>query len=516
MTPVSPRPRRRGCLIAGCLAMLVIIFVGAAGSAIAAPAVFRLLPPQYQESLARRAAFLNDWMPTRVYQADTLPTADSGRAAEAMALLATPISTALPLATFVPATLPAVTVAPTDSPIAPSPMSATSTPINPVQAVSAQLSVTASNVSSAANTIPLTPTLGMTAITATDLPFATPSAVPTSMPTSVTVPAVFHLGGYKIVYQGWNNCGPANLTQILNAYGVNTTQDQAAGYLKPSGADKNVSPWRIVQYVQTHTTMRAIIRYGGNLTLIKQLLNASFRPLIETGFVIPNNPKEGWMGHYLTPAGYDDTQSVFMGFDTYLGDGPDHRGNREDDTDLDTRWMQFNRVYVVIYPPDRESELMTLLGADADPTENLNNALNQAKQVATANPQDPFAWFDIGTTEVLLHNYQDAAAAYDQARNAGSGLPWRMLWYQFGPLEAYTAIGDYKTALQLIATTLATTPDVEDIFYWRGMVEALQGNTKAAITDFHNTLNFNPNYIYATNALHAVQNSQTPTLPDVP
>ena len=49
---------------------------------------------------------------------------------------------------------------------------------------------------------------------------------------------------------------------------------------------------------------------------------------------------------------------------------------------------------------------------------------------------------------------EEAAAAFDQARQIG--LPWRMLWYQFGPFEAYYETGRYDEVIALADATLQT------------------------------------------------------------
>ena len=46
---------------------------------------------------------------------------------------------------------------------------------------------------------------------------------------------------------------------------------------------------------------------------------------------------------------------------------------------------------------------------------------------ATADRNNAFAWFNMGTNFVALDVMDRAAVAYDEARRVG--LPWRMLWY---------------------------------------------------------------------------------------
>ena len=44
-----------------------------------------------------------------------------------------------------------------------------------------------------------------------------------------------------------------------------------------------------------------------------------------------------------------------------------------------------------------------------------------------------------------------AASAFDEARRIG--LPYRMLWYQFGPFEAYLRVGRYQDVIDRTADT---------------------------------------------------------------
>ena len=515
----------------GCLFLLTVGAISVfAFVLIAGPVLFRqFLSPEYQDKLARHVPFVVAWVPTRAYTADTLPTADSSRADAALALLNDPTSTPLVLPTTLQPPAQAVDVQPAQSSIP----TKTSSPAPPPTNTSAA-SLAAPTDRPAAVAVVSTPTVEIptatmisassptvvppTLVVATAAPTIASTTVPTvSLPTELPPPPVsFHLTQYSWIPQTWNNCGPANLTQVLNHYGLNTTQKQVAAWLKPNVNDANVSPWQLVAYVNKFSSYHALQRANGSLDLLKRLMAAQFSTIIETGFTLPDNPKEGWMGHYLTPIGYDDAKQVVYGLDSYLGAGPDQLGRREQYPDLDERWSHFNRVYVVIYPPEREDEVRAILGTDADTAVNAQNALEKARQEAQANQSNAFAWFNMGTSYVMLHDYKQAAVAYDKARTVGSGLPWRMLWYQFGPFSAYYNIGDYKTATQLIAVTQGTTVNIEEITYWHGMVAAAQGKTQQAIVDFKNALAFNPNYTPAADALAAVKSGSTPTPPEMP
>jgi hypothetical protein len=339
--------------------------------------------------------------------------------------------------------------------------------------------------------------------TNTRVPSATPSASPTitPVPTVPPAPASYHATGYTWIPQTWNNCGPANLTQALQPFGWPGNQATAAAYLKPNREDKNVSPSEIVTYVtlvSKETGVKggigALARVGGNLALVKRLVSRQFSVILETGFSLP---EEGWMGHYLTVIGYDDNQGLLYGLDTYLGDGQDSAGIPEKVDDLDRRWQQFNRVYIVIFPNERLNDVLSILGPDADLVGNVQHALGTAQSEAAANPNNQFAWFNLGSNYTLLGQYAQAATAFDRASRVGGGLPFRMLWYQFGPFEAYYHVGNYANVLALVSASLKTTTFVEETYYWRGMLAAAQGKTAQALDDFNRVLKFNPNFALA-------------------
>ncbi len=74
--------------------------------------------------------------------------------------------------------------------------------------------------------------------------------------------------------------------------------------------------------------------------------------------------------------------------------------------------------------------------------------------------------------------YDNAALAYDQAR--AIGLPWRMLWYQFGPYEAYYQAGRYDDVVLLADVTLTDRPYFEESYYYKGLALAALGDEAGA------------------------------------
>jgi hypothetical protein len=460
----------------GCAGVGMLLFTGVVMVVlIVLPIAFRSLLPEQQYEVVKHAPFMASFLPTRAYASDTLPTAPSVNSSAAMALLALN-PTATP-------TLPP-TVKPTNP---------------PVVMTSVLVTATAASASNAQSAPPTATAFPSPTGLPTDIP---PTDIPATL-TEAPIDSVVHLSGFKRVPQGWNDCGPANTTQALQYYGWSGTENDSVAALHPSHEDRNVSPWEIVRFVNDHTGVKAISRVAGDLHLIKRLVMAKFAVIMETGYIVAG---EGWAGHYLTVLGYDDSQGILFGGDTNLGFGADGLGQRETYDDLDARWQEFNRRYIVVYTHDRDAELAGILGPDADPTYNKQHALNVAKDEAKARPDNKFAWFNIGSSLTMLGNYKDATVAFDQSRNTGGGWDFRMLWYQFTPYAAYYNSGDYNEVLALAGATLGTTPFVEETWFWRGMVEAATGNSDAATKDFGDVIKFNPGFTPAADALARVKN----------
>ena len=196
------------------------------------------------------------------------------------------------------------------------------------------------------------------------------------------LPSVFRMTNLGSEYQGWNNCGPATLTNALVYFGYEEDQYRAAEWLKPNGEDKNVSPWQMVEFVNTQIPeipVYGLARSGGTVDLLKTLMVNGFPVVIEKGY---EPPTYTWMGHYLLLNGFDDSLDEFNSIDSFRG--PNTRYSYENIAEY---WQHFNYTYIVLYTLNREAELMALLGADADEWQNHINALEIARAEAIADPE---------------------------------------------------------------------------------------------------------------------------------
>jgi tetratricopeptide (TPR) repeat protein len=351
-------------------------------------------------------------------------------------------------------------------------------------------------------------------------PTAKPTITATPVPEKATLPGVVYVDQHG----RWNYCGPANLTMALKFWGWSGDRDDVAKVVKPGSPnqnldfierglpDKNVMPYEMVDFVNLQTTeYRALSRYGGDMDLLKRLIAAGFPVVVEKGYYERDyTGKIDWLGHYLFTTGYDDARGGFIVQDAYLKPGKDLLSKYDEYQD---GWRSFNYLFMVVYPADRETEVLNLLGPWEDETWAANHALELAnKEITELTGNDLyFAYFNKGTSHVALNQYSDAATAYDRAFNQYSkwdttkgNRPFRMLWYQTGPYFAYYYSARYQDVIDLANTTLTKTiskPTLEESLLWRGRAYYMIGNTDDAVKDYRAALEVHADWYPAVQAL---------------
>jgi tetratricopeptide (TPR) repeat protein len=249
--------------------------------------------------------------------------------------------------------------------------------------------------------------------------------------------------------------------------------------------------------------------------VLRRMVSAGFPVVVEKGiYELDLNGKKSWMGHYAFITGYDDAKQEIIYQDTYQPAGAQPGHNRRISyEDFIEGWRSFNYTFVVVYPYDREAQVLTLLGDWVDEDWAARHALDMAENGSRIllGIDQYFAWFNKGTSHVALFQYTDAAVAYDYAFSLYAKLtgdesirPYRMMWYQTGPYKAYFYSGRYMDVINLATTTLEDTisePMLEESLYWRAKAEYMTGDTQAAIADYRAALKVHPNWEPAVLAL---------------
>ncbi len=327
---------------------------------------------------------------------------------------------------------------------------------------------------------------------------------PTSTPTPFSLPAAVTLPAPRWERQDINNCGPAALAMYLRYYGWEGDQFDISALIKPQRDDRNVNVDELAYYVRTRAGWLNIeYRVGGDLTLLKRLLAAGLPVLIEESFYFesPFYPNDDlWAAHYNLLTAYDDATQTFTSQNSYYG------ANLSVGYDeLQKEWQVFNYLYILFFRPDQTQTVRDILGEDWDVAVNRQKALDLAQSETQTDPQNAFAWFNLGTNLVYFERYPEAALAYDQARQLG--LPQRMYRYQFGPFLAYFHTGRMDDLMAIVEYALKRTPNSEEALLWRGWAHYRKGELQQAVQDFRAALEQNPTYVDAQYALNFVLNN---------
>lgn len=313
------------------------------------------------------------------------------------------------------------------------------------------------------------------------------------------IPASMRLSGLTMIHQDTNRCSAAAFTMQLSYFnefdGTYTTIIQR---LNPYGGDVSV---RIEEMavVAEEFGLNAVVRRGGTLDILKRLVAGGFPVLIENVYYDGANGWQDWMSHNRVLVGYNDNLQEMYFFDPLLGNGPDGGGRPMTYAEVDQRWRPFNRDYLVVYKPEDEAAVEAILGQQWDPQYNAIWTLAQAEGELEGPTPDSFAIFNKAWALLQLEEYEEAAAAYDEALELG--LPWRMLWYEFGPFDAYLAQGRYDDVINLVYQTLQGTDGVEEMYYYIAQAYAGKGEVDRAIANLEAALYRNRFYTEASDLM---------------
>jgi hypothetical protein len=355
--------------------------------------------------------------------------------------------------------------------------------------------------------IPSTPFSTFTPLPPTPTLAATQPATPTL--TAIPLPPQVMLASPKYEKQDINNCGPATLSMMLHMYGWEGTQYDIADIVKPIKQDRNVNPEELRYYILNEAGwLRAEYRVVGTLDTLKRLLAAGYPVLVEVASKLDEQDANGpnddlWDAHYLLVNGYDDAEQVFIVQDSQ------HGADRDADKkisyeNLERDWKPFNYLYMVIYFPQDEAQIQSILGVDWDADLNRQRALDLANAQVTADAADAYAWFNLGASLTYFERYQEAVQAFDQSFTLG--LPQRMTRYQFWPFSAYFNADRIDYLLEITEKTYKPINGsyAEEALLWHGWALYRQGDLEGAIADWRKALQVHPGYDDAIYALQFV------------
>lgn len=341
--------------------------------------------------------------------------------------------------------------------------------------------------------LPVTPQPSTPTSVRTPTLIANISATATATATLPPLPAQASITSPEYEKQTPNNCGPATLSMALHMYGWEGNQADISNLVKPVIGDRNVNPEELRYYVRTQAGwLNLEYRVGGSIDLLKRLIVANYPVIVESVTSLDPNDALGptddlWAAHYLLLTAYNDSAQTFTIQDSYHGADLKITYSK-----LEEEWKPFNNVYLVMYFPEFEEEMKTLLASNFDPELNRQNALSASQADSAKNPTDAFAWFNLASNLVYFDRYDEAALAYDKAREIG--LPLRMFRYQFGPFLAYFHSGRNEDLLVLTDYARGVTEMSEEAWLWYGFGLYRNGDNAGALKAWQKAANINPNF----------------------
>jgi tetratricopeptide (TPR) repeat protein len=298
-------------------------------------------------------------------------------------------------------------------------------------------------------------------------------------------------------YELLNNCGPVSAAMVLSYYGLTLSQRDIAPKLKGNDLDKNVTSAEMSDYLES-LGFRAPVRVNGDLDMLRRFVSNGIPVIVEQWL---RKPDGSLVGHFRAVRGYDAARGVLFVNDPYSG--PDLAIG---ESDFDWFWRAFARRYFPVYKPEQERLARAILGDEADDRKMNDRFLAVSQAETRDHPRDPYSWFNLGTANLALGRYAEAAAAYDRAVELG--VPTALWWYETAPFEAYNAVGQYDKVIALTGKALAAVSNVEELYYERGKAYAALGDIASAQRDFERAIAERPWYQEARRALDQLQHPE--------
>jgi len=290
---------------------------------------------------------------------------------------------------------------------------------------------------------------------------------------------------------------------MLHLYGWEGNQKDISDLVKPIVGDRNVNPEELRYYVRTQAGwLNMEYRVGGNIETLKRLIATNYPVMVESVTSLDPNDALGpnddlWAAHYLLLTGHDDAAQEFTIQDSYHG-----ADLTISYSELQEQWHAFNNLYIVIYFPQFEDEMKTVLASNWDANANRLNGLAESQTAVESQPEDSFAWFNLGSNLTYFERYEEAASAFDKARELG--LPLRMFRYQFSPFLAYFHSNRNEDLLDLAQYALKVTDKSEEAWLWYGYGLYRKGDNEGARKAWLRALEINPNF-FESQAQNALQ-----------
>lgn len=323
---------------------------------------------------------------------------------------------------------------------------------------------------------------------------AATNAFPKVTPTPYPIPVRALLKNEYQVYQSFNNCGPASLSMALSYFGIRKSQEELGKELRPyqnpqgDNDDKSVTLDELAAAAERHGLV-AYHRPNGSMDILKKLI-ASGVPVITRTWLTPDED----IGHYRVVKGYDEDTKEIIQDDSYQGPNRRYTYNQ-----FDRMWEKFNYEYLVLAPKDKQKNIESMLGEDADPKTAWKHATERSASILATNPDDIYAQFNLSVALYYTGDYSGSVTEYEKVSGR---LPKRTLWYQIEPILAYEKLGRYDTVMAMTEDILThENRAFSELYLLRGDIFRKQGETASAKAEYEKSVYYNTNLKEASERL---------------
>ncbi len=299
-------------------------------------------------------------------------------------------------------------------------------------------------------------------------------------------PSSYELPTSAWVPQTFNNCGPAAASMALQHFGFNVSQEETKAHLRTNPDDKNVFMSEISAYIKKDYNVQNKVIFNGDLKTLKTLVANGIYVVVEDWL----HPYED-IGHVLVVRGYDDAEGVLIADDSYFGVGIKYPYS----TWEETQWKPYNREFMPVYKSEDEDLVKAIVGDNWDENKMYQGSVATNLKDVNANPDDMYAWFNLGISYYHLGQYTKAKDAFEKSQSIG--WPQRLLWYFIEPVQTYNKLNNYQKAIDTANLGLWANDNFAEMHYEKAVAYKGLGKVEESKKEIQKTLELDSNFTLA-------------------
>ncbi len=310
-------------------------------------------------------------------------------------------------------------------------------------------------------------------------------------PSSMTVPLLQIpqnkvLNNNYYVKQTFNNCGPASYSMLLSYYRITASQQELGQILRPfqnpvgDNDDKSVTIEEIEKHAKTYG-LHTYHRPNGDIELLKKFITYDIPILTRTWLQINED-----IGHYRVIKGFNDTTQTIIQDDSYTGANLSFSYS-----DFNTMWEKFDYEYLVLVPKEKKEIAEKIIGENINEKVAWKKTASRNIEKLKSNPDDIYSRFNLSVAYFYLKEYQKSVDEFEKVENL---IPFRTLWYQLEPVEAYFMLGNYDKVFTITNNIIYRyNRAYSEVYIIRGKIYKIKGGKTLARTEFEKAVFYNEN-----------------------